>query len=209
MCSHTLRYADARLINEAPLLLTRCISPHSACIPDAQQLPPTGGLEGTALLRKLVDAPAVARLEPNAITTTGLPAGTLDSEAMVDTNATTTEGTDATLVSQTQRPVPSWGLDRVDGVMDAAYSYTSTGTGVCAYMLDTGILGGNPNYASRLLPGAYVSFPTDNPDQGTNDANGHGTHTVRHASDASSLACHPHACNQYGGQLFPLFYVLV
>lgn len=147
----------------------------------AAQLPAPGP-ERSALMRALVDSEAVARLEPNAVMATGLPANAPVTIQSIDTAPI--------VAASVQSPVPSWGLDRIDGRIDNAYGYTSTGAGVCAYITDTGVQSGLPNFGDRLLPGTFVSFPTDNPGQGTNDVVGHGTHTVRARPRHSLCAAH-------------------
>lgn len=68
----------------------------------------------------------------------------------------------------------TWGIDRVDQralPLSGTYSYTSTGSGVTAYILDTGILFGHTEFGGRATSGF------DAVDGGTaDDCNGHGTH---------------------------------
>ena len=157
---------------------------------------PASGPERATLLRALVDAEAVATLEANAITTTGLPAEALDTLQRVD---------DATASpAASQKPVPSWGLDRVDGVMNDAYNFVSTGAGVCAYILDTGVKAGHPNFEQRMLQGAFVSFSTDNPGQETDDFHGHGTHTVRLSAFCPSCLCYVYPSHTQNKVVDPL-----
>lgn len=71
----------------------------------------------------------------------------------------------------------TWGLDRVDQVdrpLSSQYLYQYRGSGVYAFVLDTGILAGHQDFGSRVLPGA--GFISDG--QGSNDCNGHGTHVA-------------------------------
>jgi len=70
----------------------------------------------------------------------------------------------------------SWGLDRIDQTTgtDGFYSYTSTGAGVDAYVIDTGILGTHTEFTGRMKSGfsAIGNF------KNTTDCNGHGTHVA-------------------------------
>ncbi len=77
----------------------------------------------------------------------------------------------------TQSPVPSWGLDRIDErarVAGSNFTYTRTGSGVSAYIVDTGINFGHVDFGGRAVRG-FDAF-TD----GRNgaDCDGHGTHVA-------------------------------
>lgn len=76
----------------------------------------------------------------------------------------------------TQNPTPSWGLDRLDSAttLDSAYTYDTTGEGVKAYVVDTGINTTNTDFTGRIASG-YTYF---NDGYGVNDCNGHGTHVA-------------------------------
>ena len=70
---------------------------------------------------------------------------------------------------------PPWGLDRIgqrDLPLNRTYSYTTTGSGVNAYIIDTGIRRTHTQFAGR----AFVGFDAIGDGQNTNDCNGHGTH---------------------------------
>jgi subtilisin family serine protease len=76
----------------------------------------------------------------------------------------------------TTQPGPPWGLDRIDQrnlPMSAGYSYTSTGSGVTAYVIDTGIRKTHVEFEGRASDGfdAVDGLPAD-------DCNGHGTHVA-------------------------------
>lgn len=79
--------------------------------------------------------------------------------------------------SDTQTPTPSWGQDRVDQrnlPLDRSYSYTSTGSGVDAYVVDTGILTTHPDFGGRAVHGTDAV----DGDADATDCNGHGTHVA-------------------------------
>ena len=70
---------------------------------------------------------------------------------------------------------PPWGLDRIgqrDLPLNHVYSYTTTGAGVNAYIIDTGIRRTHTQFGGR----AFVGFDAVGDGQNTNDCNGHGTH---------------------------------
>ena len=71
---------------------------------------------------------------------------------------------------------PVWGLDRIDErdlPLDGQYSYASTGSGVTAYIIDTGI-SAHPEFGTRLKAG----FNAVRGPKTTADCNGHGTHVA-------------------------------
>ncbi|EPX62821.1 Alkaline serine exoprotease A precursor [Cystobacter fuscus DSM 2262] len=69
----------------------------------------------------------------------------------------------------------TWGLDRIDqtsSTLNSTYSYTSTGAGVHAYIIDTGILTSHSNFGGRATA-VYDALGGNG-----QDCNGHGTHVA-------------------------------
>lgn len=89
----------------------------------------------------------------------------------------------ANINTTTQPYPPSWGLDRIDQSLpivksgfDNSYNYDYDGTGVTAYVIDTGIQAAHTEFATGGLPrvaAGYSAFGGD-----TTDCNGHGTHVA-------------------------------
>ncbi|MFZ1730440.1 MAG: S8 family serine peptidase [Bacteroidota bacterium] len=76
-------------------------------------------------------------------------------------------------VTQTQNNPPSWGLDRIDQTnlpLNSTYIYNNDGTGVTAYIIDTGIRYDHQEFGNR------ASFGFDAFGGTGADGNGHGTH---------------------------------
>ena len=76
----------------------------------------------------------------------------------------------------TQANPPS-GLDRIDQValpLSGTYTFTGTGAGVNAYIIDTGIRTTHSEFGGRAT-GDFTAIDDGN---GTNDCNGHGTHVA-------------------------------
>ena len=70
---------------------------------------------------------------------------------------------------------PTWGIDRIDErdlPLSASYTYTATGSGVRAYIIDTGILTGHSQFGGRAS-NVYDGFGGNG-----QDCNGHGTHVA-------------------------------
>ncbi|KAF8065850.1 Extracellular serine proteinase [Scenedesmus sp. PABB004] len=115
------------------------------------------------LVQQLVDSPAVAAVEVDGIVTAA------------QTQLTTQSGA-------------TWGLDRIDQAtrpLTGTFTYTSNGTGVTAYIIDTGILSGHVEFAGRVAPGVVTLTDTCKPRPNrpcppltTGDCNGHGTHVA-------------------------------
>jgi subtilisin family serine protease len=70
---------------------------------------------------------------------------------------------------------PTWGLNRIDQrnlPLNSNYHYDYTGSGVKAYILDTGIRSGHADFGGRVTSG-YTAIGSS-----TEDENGHGTHVA-------------------------------
>ncbi len=89
----------------------------------------------------------------------------------------------------TVQEFPTWGLDRIDQrelKLDRAYSYTATGSGVNAYIMDSGIRYSHNEFDSRAILGIDLvrlypdeEYDIDDPDiEDGGDCNGHGTHVA-------------------------------
>jgi len=69
----------------------------------------------------------------------------------------------------------TWGLDRIDQVnlpLSTTYTYANTGSGVTAYIIDTGIRTSHTQFGGR----ASVGFDAIGDGRNGQDCNGHGTH---------------------------------
>ena len=80
-------------------------------------------------------------------------------------------------VTGTQTPTPSWGLDRIDQrllPLDNTYNYAFTGSGVIAYLVDTGVTI-RTDFGGRVIDREnFVSFNDQAPNP-YDDCYGHGT----------------------------------
>ncbi len=84
---------------------------------------------------------------------------------------------DATISINATQSGATWGIDRIDQrslPLNGTYVYDYTGSGVRAYIIDTGILGTHSQFSGRMLSG--YSAVSDG--RGTTDCNGHGTHVA-------------------------------
>ena len=84
---------------------------------------------------------------------------------------------DQVVTASTTQDGATWGLDRIDDklvpFLDNTFSYTNTGAGVTAYVIDTGIHLSHSDFGGRAVTGfdAVDGGPAE-------DCNGHGTHVA-------------------------------
>ncbi|MFV2018680.1 S8 family peptidase [Micromonospora sp. LOL_023] len=79
------------------------------------------------------------------------------------------------VVDATQTNPPTWGIDRIDQAglpLSSSYTYDSTGAGVHAYVIDSGIQANHPDFGGR------AQFAYNSIDGNDTDCNGHGTHVA-------------------------------
>ena len=82
---------------------------------------------------------------------------------------------DSEVTLSTTQTGATWGIDRIDQrnlLLSTTYTYSATGAGVKAYVIDTGIRGTHQDLTGRVLAGVNTVDATPS----TEDCNGHGTH---------------------------------
>ena len=161
-----------------------------------EQAAPTAAVESAPVLSRSADGSyivvlndgadprsvaAVAGVSPRFVYTAALNgfAATLNAGQLNalqnNPNVSYIDGNQAVHASTTQLNA-TWGLDRTDQralPLNTSFSYTNTGVGVNAYIVDTGIRFSHAEFVGR------VSSGFDAIDGGTaDDCNGHGTHVA-------------------------------
>jgi len=84
---------------------------------------------------------------------------------------------DGTMYATATQTNATWGLDRIDQralPLNGTYNYNSTGSGVRAYIIDTGILTSHTQFGGR----ASAVYDAIGDGRNGQDCNGHGTHVA-------------------------------
>ena len=100
-----------------------------------------------------------------------------DAQALRETGGVQSVVPDQIFHTTATQSSPTWGLDRIDqrGVTgNKRYRYDTTGKGVTAYVVDTGVRFGHTQFAGRAVSGPdLVDYDDD-----AADCQGHGTHVA-------------------------------
>ncbi|MBM7076818.1 S8 family peptidase [Micromonospora humida] len=129
-----------------------------------------------AALAAVRNDPAVQYVERDTRIEGGLTSTTPDRTGPTTARAERAQAGGVSIQAVQSNP-PSWGLDRIDQrnlPLSNSFGYTSTGSGVTAYIVDSGIRATHVDFGTRAA-GVYDAVGDGN---GTNDCHGHGTHVA-------------------------------
>ena len=178
-----------------PLALVACQDnrePLAPVIPDAaptlSQAASDGVIPGRFIvtLREGVSPAAVASaygVQPDYVYTHALNgfAGAMSDAArdglLRDARVTRVEPDGIATASAVTQSNATWGIDRTDQralPLSGTFTYTNTGSGVTAYIIDTGIDIAHAEFGGR----ASIGYDAIGDGQKGNDCNGHGTHVA-------------------------------
>ncbi|HEX8361402.1 MAG TPA: S8 family serine peptidase [Longimicrobium sp.] len=123
---------------------------------------------------------AVAGVSPRHVYTAALNgfAGTLNAgqlNALQHNPAVAYIEQDGIATKSTTQTGATWGIDRIDARagLSGTFTYTNTGAGVTAYIIDTGIDTRHSEFTGRISPVSFDAF-----NDGNDDCDGHGTHVA-------------------------------
>ena len=119
----------------------------------------------------------VGRTFSKAVRAAVVTATPAEAKALASSPQVATVEIDALMsISATQQPAP-WGLDRLDQrslPLSGSYTSANAGSGVQAYVVDSGVLSSHADFGGRVVAG----WSAISDGRGAGDCNGHGTHVA-------------------------------